>query len=157
MFQVKLNKQGRDIATCPMYILSDLENEFRDWIQGDLELMVGDTFDVSNVAANEYDDGKTAEIQVAVRGIQRNHKHTIAGIERPLRWTAQTMVDQWKSDIRSTRMDASCMGDSTTQTSLAVYEIPYIPESWKSTPIILGFHTWSNSTESGESSVIGVY
>jgi hypothetical protein len=173
MVSMQLKKVGRYSHYCPTSVMADLENEFRDWMQAEFDMVLGeDNYVLTRAAAADQDDA--AEIQVIVKTSRRvcpvlqqqnGGGHTIQSLALPLQWNVQTIVDQWRNAVRFTRLDLPCMGDEATVAQLKIVEVPYFPDSWTSTPIILSFPSTSQNattttTESGEAAerfVISTY
>jgi hypothetical protein len=175
MVSMQLKKVGRYSHSCPTSVMADLENEFRDWMQAEFDMVLGeDNYVLTRAAAADQDDA--AEIQVIVKTSRRGRRpvlqqqqknggvHTIQSLALPLQWNVQTIVDQWRNAVRFTRLDLPCMGDEATVAQLKIVEVPYFPDSWTSTPIILSFPSTpqnaTTTTESGEAAerfVISTY
>jgi hypothetical protein len=167
MVSMKLKKVGRYSYHCPTTVLTDLENELRDWIQAEFDMVLGeDNYVLTRAAAADQND--TTEIQIIVKTSPRGRRqvlqqqqpnggvHTIQSLALPLQWNVQTIVDQWRNAVRFTRLDLPCLGDEATIAQLKLVEVPYFPDSWTSTPIILSFPPTpqnATSTESGEAAV----
>jgi hypothetical protein len=77
----------------------------------------------------------------------------------PLQWNAQTIVDQWRNAVRFTPLNLPCLGESTIVAHLKVTEVPYFPDSWTSTPIIMNYPASSlqNTTDNTERYTISTY
>jgi hypothetical protein len=165
MVSMQLQKVGRhSYSHCPTTVMTDLENEFRDWMVAEFDLILGeDNYVLTRAAA--ADRGDSTEIQTIVKATttmttspEQGRPHTLHSLTLPLQWNAQTIVDQWRNAVRFTSLNLPCLGE-TTIAHLKVTEVPYFPDSWTSTPIIMNYpaSTWQNATDNTERYTISTY
>jgi hypothetical protein len=168
MVSMQLQKVGRHSNShCPTTVISDLENEFRDWMVAEFDLIMGeDNYVLTRAAA--ADRGDSTEIQTIVKTTtttrttsheQVQQQHTLHSLTLPLQWNAQTIIDQWRNAVRFTSLNLPCLGETTIVTHLKVTEVPYFPDSWTSTPIIMNYpaSTLQNTTDDTERYTISTY